>query len=231
MQNGLRLRPQRRRDLRVSVSAVGESSPLEAHGAKIYGPWSVGPTSGVDPPVQKSIWHQFVWLWYWPFCSVLTAQSTFSEESSRLIKKPTPHSFNFSSQQQTAPKVVRRFKALGWDTSGSTPGVSQLPTKHFAVKRKFSFLEWTSVEPCGLAADCVGIISHASGTKPGLQILRVTDLINLILHSNGLSVRLSLLQTVQQRRCSWLDWNDESMATPPLHSNWTITSQATFTTV
>lgn len=35
MQNGLRLRPQRRRDLSVSVSAVvGESSPLEAHGAK-----------------------------------------------------------------------------------------------------------------------------------------------------------------------------------------------------
>lgn len=69
------------------------------------------------------------------------------------------------------------------------------------------------MEPYGLAADCSRTISHASGTKPGLQTLLVTDLINLILHSNSLSVRPSLLHTEQQRRCSLWERNDGWMAT------------------
>lgn len=117
MQNGLRLRPQRRRDLRVSVSAVvGKSSPLEAHGAKSTDlDQSARPQVSTLPYKNQSGINLFGFDIDLSvvFCSALTAQSTFSEESSRLIKKPTPHSFNFSSQQQTASKVVCRFQSPG----------------------------------------------------------------------------------------------------------------------
>lgn len=58
------------------------------------------------------------------------------------------------------------------------------------------------MEPYGLAADCSRTISHASGTKSGLQTHVVTDFINLILHSNSLSVHPSLLFVGAKR---WVD--------------------------
>lgn len=118
MQSGLRLRPQRRRDLRVSVSAaVGESSPPSKP--------MVAKSTDLDQPARPQVStlpcknQSGINLFGFDidlsvlFCSALTAQSTFSEESSRLIKKPTPHSFNFSSQQQTASKVACRFQSPG----------------------------------------------------------------------------------------------------------------------
>lgn len=123
MQNGLRLRPQQRKDLRVSVSpVVGESSPLEAHGAE---------STDLDQSVRPEVWtlpyknQSGINLFGFDidlsvlFCSALTAQSTFSEESSRLIKKPTPHSFNFSWQRSFQSPGLGRKWLYVWGQSAA----------------------------------------------------------------------------------------------------------------
>lgn len=80
------------------------------------------------------------------FCSVLAVQSTFSEESSPLIKKATPHSSNQSSQQLAAAKVACRFKALLWTQKWIFNWGHSVP----------SSIPGVSVEPYVLVADCLG---------------------------------------------------------------------------